>query len=595
MPTHHDSLLPEDFGIPDPGEHAGESPASAAERALDQTFPPEKLRAAYQHIRADPRRASRELLQLRHDCERAVQALEELEEAVKSVLKGNATLCYLKMLLPDTEGRPRAICSMGGALREIGVHPDVDLERLRSHRPWHLVMVNEDMIIGVRDEPELFFLAMGSVVEFKDYADQDRGLVRVAQAGHDESIVRLVEELRDQPLKVGARLILHRDSPSWAIASTSNESSESRFEVDLDHIAANLSDLAGIEAVVEQFVEDVLLRLVFTDIRDQFDLAPLQGALLYSYKPGMGKTQFMKAFAVWLRQFGDRVGFDVVLYHVKPNQLKSMWWGEDARIVREDLWGSLRARQAEPRTRPLIQLVVFDEIDSLQKRTGSERVTTSSHSDALEAMLVELEGLASEPQDPTAPVHVLCVGMTNRPDRIDDALKRPGRFGDLVAEMPAISQAAAEQILAVYARHSSLPWELDGVVRDDLSDDEIRTQFLAPAVAGTFATVVAHYTTDAHGTVDVTAGEIMAGVHYKHAMNRAKRAAARRKLDGIGTPAITAEDVIDSLLQSGLEMARQLEADPGMLHQQLRVRVPITRVWTVPESELELHRYVPGM
>ena len=96
--------------------------------------------------------------------------------------------------------------------------------------------------------------------------------------------------------------------------------------------------------------------------------------------------------ALWLAE----QGFDVALYHVKPNQLKSMWWGEDARLVREDLFGSLRARQAAPRARPLVQLLIFDEIDSLQKRGGGERhVSSSSHSDALEALLVEMQGLAA--------------------------------------------------------------------------------------------------------------------------------------------------------------------------------------------------------
>jgi hypothetical protein len=87
----------------------------------------------------------------------------------------------------------------------------------------------------------------------------------------------------------------------------------------------------------------------------------------------MGKTALPRAIALWLHEHRDQFGFDVLIYAVKPNETKSMWHGEDARIVREDLFGAIRARQALPRTRPLIILVVLDEIDSLGKPPAGGR------------------------------------------------------------------------------------------------------------------------------------------------------------------------------------------------------------------------------
>ena len=132
-----------------------------------------------------------------------------------------------------------------------------------------------------------------------------------------------------------------------------------------------------------------MLRIYHPNIRERFGLEPLKGILLYS-RPGMGKTAFVRAIAMWLHERRDQLGFDVVLYVLKPNEAKSMWHGEDSRIIREDLWGAIRARQTLPRERPLVQMVVIDEADSLGRRAGAgEAIVSSAQSDALESMSSE--------------------------------------------------------------------------------------------------------------------------------------------------------------------------------------------------------------
>ena len=75
---------------------------------------------------------------------------------------------------------------------------------------------------------------------------------------------------------------------------------------------------------------------------------------------------------------------------------------------------------------------------------------------------------------------------------------------------------------------SSLPWERGDEICQDVSLDEIRADFLHPAVAYVFPTVVARYATDSQRQVDVTAGQMLTGAHYEAAVNRAKRRAALR-------------------------------------------------------------------
>jgi ATP-dependent 26S proteasome regulatory subunit len=544
-----------------------------------------------QRLHREPEGVVNELIAAR----KGAQAAEQLEQLLKGLVAQNANLFHLEMLRNVPSGQMRAICRMGTQLQELGVHPDVSVETLKHLLPWEYVCVHDGVVIGTWcDDPLLLGLQLGDAVTFEGYVHRERRQVRVSQPGREEIIVTLAPPLPQESLRRGMKLILQRDDPRWAIAAFPAEHAESKFEIPLDQVHTRPEDLAGLDELFAEFLQDILLRVVFTDIRDRFDLAPLRGALLYSYQPGMGKTAFCEALAVWLRDFGAEHEFDVALYHVKPNQLKSMWWGEDARIVREDLFGALRARQALPRERPLVQLLVFDEIDSLQKRGGAERtVSSSSHSDALEALLVEMQGLAANSTAQGGPpAHLLCVGLTNQPHRLDEALKRPGRFGDLVRSMPAITPESAVDILAIYARKASLPWFLDGAEHTSLPGDMVRARFLSPAVARVFPLVVARYATDTQRTIDVTAGEILASVHYQDAMNRAKRRAGLRTLHELGIPAVCPEDVMDGLLDAAVETAQQMQADPAMLVHQLQIKVPVARVLVVPRGELEQHQFL---
>jgi SpoVK/Ycf46/Vps4 family AAA+-type ATPase len=308
----------------------------------------------------------------------------------------------------------------------------------------------------------------------------------------------------------------------------------------------------------------------------------------------MGKTAFMRAIALWLHDHSESLGFDVVLYVVKPNETKSMWHGEDARIVREELWGAIHARQKLPRSRALIQIVVLDELDSLGRRSGGgDPAHSATQSDALEAMLVEMDGMIQDQPSDGPPAHVLCAGMTNRPDRVDEAAKRPGRF-DLVLPMPEVDCDSAEAVMAIYARGAALPWYLDDEV-STIDEPTICAQFLRPALKQVFPAVVLRYKTDTQRSIDVTAGQILANVHYKDAMNRAKKRAALRQLRETGIPAVTCDDVVDCLLDVAVDFAQQMEADPQMLIRQLKVKVPLVGAEAVPVEELQQHHYVQSV
>jgi hypothetical protein len=332
-----------------------------------------------------------------------MESVEALQGILEGLLEERPLLCRPEGVSRGNGTDPRAIVAVASQLRELGIHPDVDVEAIRNLMPWHYLCVHpgEMVVTGYRDDPELFGRAHGDLVEFLGYVDEARGLVRVSHLGHEERIVTLAPPLRERELRAPAQLVLQRDNDRWAIDVVPQEHRESRFEISVDGITTSLDDLAGLDPVVEVLVEDALLRLVRPDLLTLFGTGSLKGVILESHKPGQGKTAMIRAYAAYLRDLGGVHDFEVALYYVPPGGLTTVWHGGDSKLVREDLCGAIRARQMRPRSRPLIQLVVLDEIDSLGKRSG-EFVSPAGNA-AVTALLSEMDGIMQWQGDPEQP------------------------------------------------------------------------------------------------------------------------------------------------------------------------------------------------
>ena len=127
--------------------------------------------------------------------------------------------------------------------------------------------------------------------------------------------------------------------------------------------------------------------------------------------PGTGKTLLAKAVAT---------ESDANFINVKGPSLLNMWVGESERGIRQIFE---KARQAAP------AIIFFDEIDSIAPRRGLT-VGTRVTERMLNTLLAEMDGL-QELND------VVVIGATNRPDMIDPALLRPGRFDRILStQMP---------------------------------------------------------------------------------------------------------------------------------------------------------------
>jgi transitional endoplasmic reticulum ATPase len=187
-------------------------------------------------------------------------------------------------------------------------------------------------------------------------------------------------------------------------------------------------DVGGLEEVKEALKEAVEWPLQNPENFKRLGIKPARGILLYG-PPGCGKTHIVKALA-------HEVGTNFIA--IKGPELLSKWVGESEQHIREIF---RRARQVAP------AIIFFDEVDALAPRRGLEigsRVTEQVVSQILTEMsgLEELEG-------------VVIIAATNRPDIMDPALLRPGRFDKLIY-VPPPSDKTRLQILKIYTKNMPL-------------------------------------------------------------------------------------------------------------------------------------------
>ncbi len=161
---------------------------------------------------------------------------------------------------------------------------------------------------------------------------------------------------------------------------------------------------------------------------------PLKGVLLCG-PPGCGKTLLAQAAAS-----ATQVNF----ISVKGPALMSKYIGESERAVREVF---RKAKQAAP------CLVFFDEIDALVPRRGSGASDAGVSERVVGQFLAELDGVEKL-------TGVLVLAATNRPDMVDPALLRPGRF-DVVVEIPLPDELERLAILQVQVRGKPLANDVD--------------------------------------------------------------------------------------------------------------------------------------
>ncbi|MBI3051787.1 AAA family ATPase [Candidatus Woesearchaeota archaeon] len=188
------------------------------------------------------------------------------------------------------------------------------------------------------------------------------------------------------------------------------------------------TDIGGLESVKQELIEAVEWPIKHADAFKRLGVNPPKGILLYG-APGTGKTMLAKAVAT---------ESEANFIQVKGPELLSKWVGESEKAVREIF---KKGRQTSP------TIIFFDEIDSIAPRRG---MSAESHvtERVVNQLLTEMDGLEDL-------YDVVVIGATNRPDMLDHALLRPGRF-DRIILTPIPEEDARIEILKVHTKQMPL-------------------------------------------------------------------------------------------------------------------------------------------
>jgi len=220
------------------------------------------------------------------------------------------------------------------------------------------------------------------------------------------------------------------------------------------------SDVGGLEEAKKVLMETIEWPLMYPEVFEQAHTRPPKGILLTG-PPGTGKTLLAKAVASQ-----SQVNF----ISVKGPALLSKWVGESEKGIREVF---KKAKQASP------CIVFFDEIDAITPVRGG---SADSHvtERVISQFLTELDGIEELKG-------VVILAATNRPDIIDPALLRAGRF-DLQLELPIPDKEARLAIFQIHTRGKPLAEDVDleslakateGMVGSDIEAVSRRASMLA--------------------------------------------------------------------------------------------------------------------
>jgi transitional endoplasmic reticulum ATPase len=188
------------------------------------------------------------------------------------------------------------------------------------------------------------------------------------------------------------------------------------------------SDVGGLDNAKQELKEAIEWPMKHPEIFERMGIKAPKGILTYG-PPGTGKTLLAKAIA-------NESGANFIL--VKGPELLSMWVGKSEEGVRKIFE---RARQVAP------CIIFFDEIDSLAARRGLDS-GNRVHDQVLNQLLAEIDGLEELRG-------VVVVGATNRPDMLDPALLRPGRFDRLLLVSPPTKEGRLE-IFKIHTKNMPL-------------------------------------------------------------------------------------------------------------------------------------------
>ncbi|RLI07288.1 hypothetical protein DRO32_04145, partial [Candidatus Bathyarchaeota archaeon] len=240
---------------------------------------------------------------------------------------------------------------------------------------------------------------------------------------------------RSIPLALGEiRLVVTNTSPPGIVIVTD----QTRINVLTEAVAEGVlpsvtyEDIGGLKEELQRVREMIELPLKHPELFDRLGIEPPKGVLLYG-PPGTGKTLIAKAVA-------NEAGAN--FYAINGPEIMSKFYGESEARLRQIFE---EAQKNAP------SIIFIDEIDAIAPKR--EEVTGEVERRVVATLNTLMDGLKARGK-------VIVIGATNRPDLVDPALLRPGRFDRLIY-VPPPDEKARLQILKIHTRGMPLAKDVD--------------------------------------------------------------------------------------------------------------------------------------
>jgi transitional endoplasmic reticulum ATPase len=196
-------------------------------------------------------------------------------------------------------------------------------------------------------------------------------------------------------------------------------------EVYIEVPTIHWEDIGGLDEVKQELKEAVEWPLKTPEVFQRLGIKPPKGIMIYG-PPGCGKTLLARGVAT---------ESEANFITIKGPEVFSKWVGESEKAIREVF---RKARMAAP------AVIFFDEIDSLAPRRGAGFSDSGVSERVISQLLTEMDGI-------TTLVDIVIIAATNRPDMVDPAVLRPGRFDRLIY-VPEPDEKSRLQIFKIYTK-----------------------------------------------------------------------------------------------------------------------------------------------
>ena len=381
-------------------------------------------------LRAEPGQALELLEQLVEQLRLKQEALEECKAALEK----------LHALIDEIAETPRAIgavvraaneCSeyvvaIGNRRQEVKLHPNFAGEPLQV-ADVVAITTDENLIIDrVAD-----FSPNGRVADFHSWHE---GKMLLEGVANQTVTVDPCPALAEASLRQGDRILYQ---PDWELALSVVEhkavaTSSNHFQ------RVHWSQIGGLDEQIEQ-LKLIIATILNPELALELDMEPMRGGL-FEGPPGTGKTLLARALATW---FETEMGRRVIFRHVAPGAWRSSFYGSSEQLVVEpfrEIESAIESGDAQ------VGVLFYDELDTFGCR--SHDIGNHIDSRVMTRFLDALDGFRERG-------NTIVLAATNRADVIDEALLRPGRFGDMIIQVPRPNQEAARAILRCYLRPST--------------------------------------------------------------------------------------------------------------------------------------------